>query len=203
MRCTWMSCSDARRGKKRPSRRRWRRTRSSPARRRSVGGHREGRGRERTRSTCRTRSSRTAPASTAACSARHARCCAEAAERTKPNDDRLREYRDTALPRIEQQLGANVPIYPELEQLTLSFSLERMREWLGPDDPTVRQLLGKESPDQLAKRLISRLEARRSGGAHGAVEGRRESRGRQRRPDDRAREGGRRARARGAQEIRG
>ena len=30
-----------------------------------------------------------------------------------------------------------------------------MREWLGPDDPTVRQLLGKESPDQLAKRLIA------------------------------------------------
>jgi hypothetical protein len=78
-----------------------------------------------------------------------------AAERAKPSDERLREYRDTALPRIEQQLSANVPIYPELEQLTLSFSLERMREWLGPDDPTVRQLLGKESPDQLAQRLIS------------------------------------------------
>jgi len=78
-----------------------------------------------------------------------------AAERPKNSDDRLREYRDTALPRLEQQLAAKVPIYPELEQLTLSFSLERMREWLGPDDPTVRQLLGKESPDQLAKRLIT------------------------------------------------
>ncbi|MBX5460657.1 MAG: S46 family peptidase [Steroidobacteraceae bacterium] len=78
-----------------------------------------------------------------------------AVERTKPSDDRLREYRDTALPRLEQQLAANRPIYPELEQLTLSFSLERMREWLGPDDPTVRQLLAKESPDDLAKRLIS------------------------------------------------
>jgi hypothetical protein len=77
-----------------------------------------------------------------------------AAERPKPSDDRLREYRDTALPRLEQQLNANVPVYPELEQLTLSYSLERMREWLGPDDPTVRQLLGKESPDELAKRLV-------------------------------------------------
>ncbi len=76
-------------------------------------------------------------------------------ERAKQSDARLREYRDTALPRIEQDLSANVPIRPELEELTLSFSLERMREWLGPDDPTVRQLLGKESPDQLAKRLIS------------------------------------------------
>src|SRR5262249_5543066 len=77
------------------------------------------------------------------------------AELPKKSDDRLREYRDTALPRIEQQLAAKTPIYPELEQLTLSFSLERMREWLGPDDPTVRQLLGTESPDQLAKRLIT------------------------------------------------
>ena len=76
------------------------------------------------------------------------------AELPKKSDDRLREFRDTALPRIEQQLSAKTPIYPELEQLTLSFSLERMREWLGPDDPTVRQLLSKESPDQLAKRLI-------------------------------------------------
>jgi hypothetical protein len=78
-----------------------------------------------------------------------------AVERSKPSDDRLREFRDTALPRIEQRLAANTPIYPELEQLTLSFSLERMREWLGPDDPTVRELLAHESPDDLARRLIA------------------------------------------------
>jgi hypothetical protein len=76
-------------------------------------------------------------------------------EREKPNVDRLREYADTRLPRLEQQLAANVPFYPELEQVTLSFSLERMRELLGPDHPTVRQLLAKESPDALAKRLIA------------------------------------------------
>lgn len=78
-----------------------------------------------------------------------------AVERPKSTEQRLREFRDTALPRIEQQLSAKTPVYPELEQLTLSYSLERMREWLGPDDTTVRQLLGKESPDALAKRLIS------------------------------------------------
>jgi hypothetical protein len=77
-----------------------------------------------------------------------------AAERAKPNDDRLREYRDTALPRIEQQLQASVPVYTELEQLTLSFSLERMREWLGPDHEIVRMLLVKDSPDSLAERLL-------------------------------------------------
>jgi hypothetical protein len=78
-----------------------------------------------------------------------------ARERQKPNGERLREFRDTALPRIEQQLKAPVPIYPQLENLTLSFSLERMREWLGPDSETVRRLLAKDSPDTLAARVIS------------------------------------------------
>jgi hypothetical protein len=48
-----------------------------------------------------------------------------------------------------------VPIYPELEKLTLSFGLERMREWLGPDHPTVRSLLAKDSPDTLAQSLVT------------------------------------------------
>lgn len=78
-----------------------------------------------------------------------------AAERPKENTARLREYTDTALPRLERQTLAGVPVYPELENLTLSWSLERMREWLGPDHPVVRQLLAADSPDTLAARLIS------------------------------------------------
>src|SRR6185437_492229 len=77
-----------------------------------------------------------------------------AAERPKANEDRLREYRDTALDRLKSRLAAQVPVYPELENLSLSFSLERMREFLGPDHPLVRQLLAKDSPDTLAKRLV-------------------------------------------------
>jgi Peptidase S46 len=78
-----------------------------------------------------------------------------ARERQKPNGERLREYRDTALPRIEQQLKAPVPIHPELENLTLSFALERMRERLGPDAEIVRRLLAKDSPDTLAARVVA------------------------------------------------
>jgi hypothetical protein len=77
-----------------------------------------------------------------------------AAERPLPNTERLREYRDAALPRIAQRLTAAVPVYPALDTLTLSFALERMREWLGPDDPIVRALLAKDSPDTLAARLV-------------------------------------------------
>jgi V8-like Glu-specific endopeptidase len=78
-----------------------------------------------------------------------------AEERGKPNAERFREFTDAALPRIEQQLGAAVPVYPELEELRMAFGFERMREWLGPDHPTVRQLLAKESPAELAKRLVT------------------------------------------------
>ncbi len=87
---------------------------------------------------------------------RYARLLLRAAdERLKPNTDRLREFTDAALPRIEQQLYARVPIYPEVESMTLSLSLQRMREWLGPDDPLVRSLLKSESPDSLATRLVA------------------------------------------------
>ena len=78
-----------------------------------------------------------------------------AGERDKPNDQRFREYTDSALPRIEQQLGATIPIYPELEQLRLTNGLQRMREWLGPDHPVVRRLLSKEGPAELARRLVT------------------------------------------------
>jgi len=77
------------------------------------------------------------------------------AERDKPNETRYREYTDASLPRIEQQLAASLPVYPELEILRLGNSLQRMREWLGPDHPVVRKLLAKESPAELARRVVS------------------------------------------------
>lgn len=76
-------------------------------------------------------------------------------ERLKPNTERLREFTDATLPRIEQQLSARVPIYGEVEALTLSFSLQRMREWLGPDYPLVRTLLARESPESLSTRIVA------------------------------------------------
>jgi hypothetical protein len=77
-----------------------------------------------------------------------------AAERSKPNTERLREYTDAALQSVEQSLKAETPVYPDLEEVKLSFALERMREWLGPDDPLVRSVLGSESPDSRAASLV-------------------------------------------------
>ncbi len=77
-----------------------------------------------------------------------------AAERGKDNEDRRRAYTDAALPQLEQRLLAPAPVYPSLEKLRLSYSLEKMRETLGVDDPFVHKVLGIESPDSLADKLI-------------------------------------------------
>lgn len=77
-----------------------------------------------------------------------------AAERAKPNTERLREYTEARLPALEQSLRAATPVYPDLEQVTLSFALERMREWLGPDHAVVKRVFGRDDPETLAQRLI-------------------------------------------------
>jgi Peptidase S46 len=78
-----------------------------------------------------------------------------AAERAKPNGERLPGYTDSALPLVEKQLLDDAPTYPWLEQLTLEWSLSKAREYLGADDPDTKLLLGKESPEQLAARLVA------------------------------------------------
>jgi hypothetical protein len=77
-----------------------------------------------------------------------------ASEREKPNEKRQREYTESALPLLRQQVLAPQPVYPELETLRLAFSLEKLVEFLGVDDPVVRLVLGRESPRGLATRLV-------------------------------------------------
>ncbi|MBT8039261.1 MAG: S46 family peptidase [Xanthomonadales bacterium] len=76
-------------------------------------------------------------------------------EREKPNDERLRAYRDTALPRVEQRLLSATPVNSGFETLGLAFSLDKLRETLGPDHEVVRNVLAKESPRALAERLVT------------------------------------------------
>ncbi len=77
-----------------------------------------------------------------------------ATERAKPNAERLPGYSDSALPLLEKQLFDARPITPWLEQLQLEFALSKSREYLGADDPDSRLLLGKESPEGMAARLV-------------------------------------------------
>ena len=76
-------------------------------------------------------------------------------ERAKPNTERLREYTDAGLARLKPALEAATPVYPAFEEVRLSFSLERMREYLGPDHPIVKAVLGAKSPDERARELVT------------------------------------------------
>ena len=46
---------------------------------------------------------------------------------------------------------------------TLEWSLSKAREYLGADDPDTKLLLGKESPEALAARLVGGTQAGRPG----------------------------------------
>lgn len=78
-----------------------------------------------------------------------------AAERPLPDAERLSEFTEAQLPSVRQQVERDAPVPRELEILTLSFSLRRLQETLGADDPIVRKVLGRESPDALARKLIT------------------------------------------------
>jgi len=75
-------------------------------------------------------------------------------ERGKPDSERLPEFTTTRLPMIERRLGTPLPINSALEKVKLGWSLTKFRERLGTDDPLVMRVLGNESPEQLATRLI-------------------------------------------------
>ena len=77
-----------------------------------------------------------------------------AAERPKPSTERLREYTDARLPGLRQYLLRDVPISRPLERATLTVGLRRLRDTLGPDDPYVQTVMGKQSPEDLAREVV-------------------------------------------------
>jgi hypothetical protein len=76
-------------------------------------------------------------------------------ELPKPNEERLREFSDTKLPFLKQKLFSPAPIYPELDTALLTFWLVKVRELLGTDHPVVKELLGKRSPEFVARRAVA------------------------------------------------
>jgi hypothetical protein len=77
------------------------------------------------------------------------------AERTRPSTERAADYADSRLPLVEKTLLDARQIEPELEALYLGFWLSKAREAMGTDAPESRRLLGRESPEGLAQRLVS------------------------------------------------
>jgi hypothetical protein len=75
-------------------------------------------------------------------------------EWAKPNEKRLEAYADARKPEIEQATLSAAPLYPELEIETLTFSLTKLREVFGMDDPRIKQIFGKQSPREIATAAV-------------------------------------------------
>ena len=76
-----------------------------------------------------------------------------AEESGKPNPDRLREYRDSALESLKLSLFSDAPIYPEYETAKLAHSLAFWKKSM-PDDPLVERVLRGRTPEQAAEELV-------------------------------------------------
>jgi hypothetical protein len=77
-----------------------------------------------------------------------------AQEREKPNPERLREYRDSALDSLKLELFSDAPIYPELEKAKLANSLAFWKSKVGDGDAIVDRVLRGRTPQQAADDLI-------------------------------------------------
>jgi len=78
-----------------------------------------------------------------------------AAERPKPNSERMREFRDSNLPSVEQQLFSPEPVYKNLETVLLADSLSEMQDALGKDNPDVQKVLQGKTAAEAAKDMIA------------------------------------------------
>jgi hypothetical protein len=76
-----------------------------------------------------------------------------AMEKEKPNDQRLREYRDAALASITRRMTAVTPVYDELEIFNLTDSLIQLQKEFG-DTLEVKWLLGGKLAEDVAKEFV-------------------------------------------------
>ncbi|RZJ42537.1 MAG: S46 family peptidase [Brevundimonas sp.] len=57
--------------------------------------------------------------------------------------------------RLSAAIAAETPIYTDMEEIRMRYWLSKTREYLTVDNPQVKAMLGRESPEALADRLIS------------------------------------------------
>jgi hypothetical protein len=77
-----------------------------------------------------------------------------AEEKSKPNGDRLREFRDSGKESLELELFSEEPLYNDFEQLKLAASLTWLAGNLGYTHPLVQQVLAGKSPAERAAELV-------------------------------------------------
>jgi hypothetical protein len=77
------------------------------------------------------------------------------AEKAKPSKDRLKEYADTELPKLELDLFSTEPQYTNLEKARLKGSFQRMIDTLGPNHPVTKLLLNGKSIEERVDQLLA------------------------------------------------
>ena len=89
-------------------------------------------------------------------------------ERTKPDAQRLEEFRDAQLPALELQFFSPAPVYPGLEETLLRSALELALEKLGPNEAYMKAALAGAHTRGRGEGGRPRHEARGRGRAQGA-----------------------------------
>ena len=77
------------------------------------------------------------------------------AEVVKPNEQRLKEYRDAKLDSERFRLFSRAPVYPEMEEMILGLLLQECLDELGPGHPFVQAALGGRAPKEVAHALVA------------------------------------------------
>jgi hypothetical protein len=77
-----------------------------------------------------------------------------AEETKKPNAERLREFAESGLDSLKQELFSEAPIYDDFETILLADSLTMLVELAGADNDAVRKVLAGKSPQERAAELV-------------------------------------------------
>jgi hypothetical protein len=82
---------------------------------------------------------------------RHARTLVRYGEETKkPNAERMREFRESALPALESDLTSTAPVYKAMETAVVANYLALLEKKLGASDPVVAAALAGRKPAEAA-----------------------------------------------------
>ncbi len=73
----------------------------------------------------------------------------------KPDAERLPGYHESVLNEFKFRLYSPAPVFKDMEEAVLSFTLQLSLDGLGKDDEFVKLVLAGRSPDEVAKELIS------------------------------------------------
>lgn len=78
-----------------------------------------------------------------------------AKERAKPEAERSAAYSPSRLARMERGLQTETPVELPIEKIRFEHWLLKTREYLSPDHPAVKILLGKDSPESLTEKAVN------------------------------------------------